>query len=307
MIYYYCRYWFWRTKAIKGYLSLIYLYIFSGRVDENNKTKKPSGNIRPKESKKVGIEEGEDTSHDAGDLNSQESTGHPIGSAKNQELTKLPFGKNEGLRHNHKNSSDTGDVVIKKEIGHPDHVLTSNNSNDETSDEEDDESEEESKSSDVDEKERDENFVIESDNVNDKLYSSESEEDDDPVQKNYPNRAVTNNVLRPEKAGNEAQILNEKQDDRIRGGKSASNFSNDSTSTASDSNYEEGIRKPGSNITSGEQKGKQKAMFANKPGDKNKRNNHIALNLQSASESQNQDELDVSGPENDLVEDDFWN
>ena len=286
-------------------LTVIFLYIFSGRVDENNKSIKVSGN--PKEAKKFGIEEGEDTSHDAGDLNSQESTGHLIGSAKGKELIKLPFEKNEGLRHNHKNSSYTGDVVIKKEIGHPDHVLTSNNSHDETSDEEDDESEEESKSSDVDEKERDENFVIESDNMNDKLYSSETEEDEDPVQKNYQNRAAKNNVLRPGKTGKEFQILNETQDDRIRGGKSSSNFSNDSTSTASNSHHEAGIKKPDSNISSGGQKGKQKAMFANKPGDKNKHNNHIALNLQSASESQNQDELDVSGPENDLVEDDFWN
>ena len=219
-------------------------------------------------------------------------------------MTKLPFEKNEGLTHNHKDSSETGDVVIKKEIGHPDHLLTSNNSNDETSDEEDEESEEESKSSEVDEKERDENFVIESDNVNDKLYSSESEDDDDPIQKNYQNRAVKNNFLRPAKAGNESQILNEKPDDRIREGKSSSHFSNDSTSTASDSHQEAGISKNGS---SGGQKSKPKAMFANKLGEKNKRNNPIALNLQSASESQNQDELDVSGPDNDLVEDDFWN
>ena len=132
-------------------------------------------------------------------------------------------------------------------------------------------------------------------------------EDEDPVQKNYQNRAAKNNVLRPGKTGKEFQILNETQDDRIRGGKSSSNFSNDSTSTASNSHHEAGIKKPDSNISSGGQKGKQKAMFANKPGDKNKHNNHIALNLQSASESQNQDELDVSGPENDLVEDDFWN
>ena len=283
-------------------LTSIYFYIFSGRAKESNKSKKPSG--KPKETKKVGNEEGEDTSHDAGDLNSQESTGHLIGSAKGKELTKLPFEKNEGLTHNHKDSSDTGDVVIKKEIGHPDHLLTSNNSNDETSDEEDEESEEESKSSEVDEKERDENFVIESDNVNDKLYSSESEDDDDPIQKNYQNRAVKNNVLRPAKAGNESQILNEKPDERIRGGKSSSNFSNDSTSTASDSHQDAGTSK---NDSSGGQKSKPKAMFANKLGEKNKRNNPIALNLQSASESQNQDELDVSGPDNDLVEDDFWN
>ena len=305
MIYYYCRQNIMLSNCDD--LTLIYLYIFSDRVDEKEKSNKLPGNLRTKETKKVRIEEGEDTSHDAGDLNSQESTGHLRGSAKCKELTKLPIGKNEGLRHNHKNSSYTGDEVIKKVIGHPDHVLTSNNSNDETSDEEDDESEEESKSSDDDEKERDENFVIESDNVNDKLYSSESEDDDDPVQKNYQNKAAKNNVIRPGKAGTECQILNGTQDGRIRGGKSSSNFSNDSTSTASDSHQEAGISKPGGNMSSGGQKSKPKAMFTNKLGDKNKHNNPIALNLQSASESQNQDELDVSGPDNDLVEDDFWN
>ena len=43
--------------------------------------------------------------------------------------------------------------------------------------------------------------------------------------------------------------------------------------------------------------------------DYNKKNT-FALNLQSESESQGRggiDEFDVSGPENDLAEDDFWN
>ena len=53
----------------------------------------------------------------------------------------------------------------------------------------------------------------------------------------------------------------------------------------------------------------QKPLQSSSTNDYNKKNT-FALNLQSESESQGRggiDEFDVSGPENDLAEDDFWN
>ena len=151
--------------------------------------------------------------------------------------------------------------------------------------------------------EREENFLIESDNVNDKLYSSETEDEDNMQkiqtnQSNGKNDRLSGGIKRTNvSTKNEASILKDR--------KQQLNISSESTSSSSDEKSELQPTKSKSNIkTSGE----QKPMTSNSTNNR-RPNKTLALNLHSESESQGRgvDEFDVSGPENELAEDDFWN
>ena len=251
------------------------------------------------------MEEGEDTSHDAGELNSQESSGEPV----------APCEANSGIKKqlqegfvNFKTKTTACDIhqseekenYSKKTIGHPDHIINNTKSSEDSSDEEDDEESEE-ELNDKDYQERDENFVIESDNVHDKLYSSETD-DDDNDKKPLKDKTMENKSY--QFSANKNQPQNTKPVLTKEGTKEL-NLSTNSSSTSSEESSESTSPKKKLNAETNVQYHLPSSTA--KEYDKKKT---FALNLQSESESQGRegiDEFDVSGPENDLAEDDFWN
>ena len=191
----------------------------------------------------------------------------------------------------------------KIEIGHPDRILNTSKSSEETSDEEDEESEEESRSKDGIAMEREENFLIESDNINDKLYSSETE-DDDNIQKLQTNKSNGKNERFS--GGIERPKVSSKTEDSVpKNRKQQLNISSESTASSSEEKSELQPTKSGRNINTS---GQRKTMTSNSTNN-SRQNKTLALNLHSDSESHGRgvEEFDVSGPENELGEDDFWN
>ena len=232
------------------------------------------------------VEEAEDTSHDAGELNSQISVEGPaISGIKNPGMNTplqtgfVNFNRNTAITDVKKYDENE---ILKKEIGHPDAIVNANKSSEESSEEEEDDSDEEPDNKEFNE--RDENFVIESDNVNDKLYSSETEEEEQGKK-----------IL----ADKKSKILPTKEK------KKGLNLSSSSSSSTSEESTESTNPKEKLNVNSNI----KKSLQPTSANDNNKKKS-FALNLHSESESQGRggvDEFDVSGPENDLAEDDFWN
>ena len=114
------------------------------------------------EQKRTLIEEGEDTSHDAGDIISQESNRDSLRNPSSKNVSNVAFVHFKDATTQNKNTAAKEESVAKKEIGHPDRVLQKSESS-ESSDDDEEESDEETKNGDDNEDDRDENFIIESD------------------------------------------------------------------------------------------------------------------------------------------------
>ena len=231
-------------------------------------------------------EEAEDTSHDAGELNSQITVEDPVavGGMISRDKKPLQGGYvnfNTSTAISNDKDNDVNEI-LKKEIGHPDAIVNNNKSSEESSDDDEDESEEEPNNKEF--HERDENFVIESDNVNDKLYSSETEDDDNDKK-----------VLADQKS---KKLLTKEKNKGL-------NLSSSCASSSSEESTETTKSKEKLN----ENSNVKKSLQPSAANEFNKKKS-FALNLHSESESQGRggvEEFDVSGPENDLAEDDFWN
>ena len=256
--------------------------------------------------KKNVLEETEDTSRDAGELNSQDLTEDPFSSKTSKKKENLGVVNFSDVKIKKETSLQMSRDSLTKQIGHPDHILNRNKSSEEeSSDSEDDESEEDSKSSNNDnDNERDENFIIESDNINDKLYSSETEDEENLVKKPFNDKSNINKEHYQRKIGDSKQTDETHRPAILKEGKTLSNLSSSSISTST-SNHNKAAHsiKPGTNFNE-----------VNKPHiqaySANTAKKSFALNLRSDSESHDQedvDEFDISGPQNDLAEDDFWN
>ena len=219
------------------------------------------------------------------ELISQESPGDQLAKQSNKD------DRNRGLVNfkeakilNPNTSSKLEENCVQKEIGHPDRVLQAAIQSSEESSDEDEDSEDESKDSEENEEDRDENFVIESDNIDEKLYSSETEDEDIDDLKN-----------------DETKVKKEKPYETA-----VKTSPKDLMSSTSSS--EQRPKGQPSNPTR-QIKQSTHATINDESNKDNRQKRILALNIQSDSETQVGaiDEFEVSGPENDLAEDDFWN
>ena len=218
------------------------------------------------------------------ELISQDSPGDQLAKQSNKDDINRGFVNfKEGKILNPNTSSKPEEGCAQKEIGHPDRVLQAPKQSSEESSAEDEDSEDESKDSEENEEDRDENFVIESDNIDEKLYSSETEDEDIYDLKNDGTRTKKEKPY----------------------GIAVKTSSKDLMSSTSLS--ENRSKRQPSQLTKQIQQNTRPAI--NDESNTNNRQNRIlALNIQSDSETQVGaiGEFDVSGLENDLAEDDFW-